>query len=154
MKVTNGQLYRAAQEIQPILNKEWHAKTSYWLKRLGKRLGRKAEDIDKVRVELFDRYGKKQKDGSYKLPETGSKADKLVAEYNALMEIEQEVEWERVIIPLDEASKITPRVLIVLEPFLGVEGEEDEDEDEETEEPTDIKEKPEAKDKQSKAGKK
>lgn len=54
--------------LKGLLNEKLQIKTKYWLGKLVKKLAENKESVEKLRIELVEKFGVKAEDGSFSIP--------------------------------------------------------------------------------------
>lgn len=140
MKIKNSYFEGlATKDIQPLLAKEFTAKTSYWLARLFDRLEQEAGHYFRQKQKLIDKYAKRYEEAgeerldgktikswekgdmisdgqtiSLKDPEAFSK------ELNEIIEIEIDLKLDKIQIDLEKEPSLTIDEMLILLPFIEI----------------------------------
>ena len=141
MKVKNAVIFRASESLNKLMDNKIPVKTSSQIAKLAIVLNNPLKVIDDVRNGLVQNHGEKDKDGSVKVWLPGNpeghkpspNADKFIEEFNELMEIEEEITFQKVKLPetvaatcdkcdhnMDKPFEVEPSVLMALDIFIEV----------------------------------
>lgn len=105
--------------LNGLLGERLPGRTSYKLMRFAKQVQENFAIYDEARKKMVEKYGTKQKDGSYKIPKKSEKA--VDKEFKEILEIEEEYDLKKIKLP--KKIEITPRDMLVLEDILELEDE-------------------------------
>ena len=127
MKLLNGEIYTAFVALGELSEKELPVKTSFNLAKLKIALAKLYEAIEKIRNDLVVKYGEadKEKPGTVKIEPNSENMVKFQEDYFKLMTEETEVEFEKVVLPLEVDGKpfeVSADVLMPLDKFIEIEG--------------------------------
>jgi hypothetical protein len=124
MKVTNGDIFGAAQVFTDILKIEFPVKTSWLLAKLASKVDSRFKNIDSVRRGLVAKYGQLNLDTKQtEIKPDSPDWENFVADFNELMEQEEEIDMDKIILPEEVNGKpvmITAGMLVSLRPFIDV----------------------------------
>jgi len=127
MKTTmkNSDVFNSLEPMKELVNIELPVKTSYAITRLVQKLESARKAIETVRLGLVKKYGESDKDNPKNIRVTPecSNWEAFVSDFNELMEVEVELDFIPVKLPLEFNGKsvaIKPGVLLLLDKFIQV----------------------------------
>ena len=131
MRLTNGEIYSAKEPLQKLLAEKPPFAVSYGLAVLASKLDPQLGVVEKVRMGLFQTYGKTNPENPQQLlppkpmieDDKGNMVEnpqalKFISEYNELMSKEVEIVLDVVEIPSTIELNIEPTVLMALMKFI------------------------------------
>lgn len=121
MRVTNGDIWQANVAVGELCGMAWPVKVAYRLAKLARKIGQEHRDIDRVRVRLVERYGHATANGQFQVAPDSPSFAGFVADWNALIAEEIDVEIEPVALPLVDGMEIKPGTLLAMGPFIVME---------------------------------
>jgi len=120
MKLTNGDIFFAAEPLKVLLRQRFPIKTSLALTKMAHKLDAELKVIEEVRTGLFSKYGSPLPNG-FAAPKDGDPNQAVfLKEHAELMaqEVEVDIEKLKVLDQLSDDAKIEPSVLMALEKFI------------------------------------
>lgn len=124
MKLSNWDIFNAAKPLEVLSKKEWPVKTSYQIIVLMKKLSGQLEVIEKIRINLIQKYGTKdEKTGGMIVPEDSENWKKFMSELNEIMRQEIDIEIEKIELPNQVDGKtiqIEPSALFLIDKFITI----------------------------------
>jgi len=118
MKLTNGDIFKAKEPLQRLIDERLPVLTSYKLAKLASKLNDQLRVIDEVRQGLIRMYGEPGERGQVVVAENSENFPKFVEEFDELMALEIEIVIEKVKLP--ETLEIEASALMALEKFIDV----------------------------------
>jgi len=132
MKVRNLEIFQAREPLQKLMEVKLPVRASAQIAKLALALNGSLKVIDDVRNGLVKKYGE-EKDGETRVEEKSESFQKFIEEFNELMEMEEEVKFEKVKLPetvaatcdkcnhnMDKPFEVEPSVLMALEKFVEI----------------------------------
>ncbi len=133
MALRNGDIFMAKDSLVKLMELKLPLLTSYRLAKLASKLNEPLRIIEAVRQAAIRKYGVKDANGQFRVEEGSEKFTAFVADFNALMDEEVEVVFEKVKLPLkvsfscdkcghsvDKPLEIEAAILMALDPFIEV----------------------------------
>jgi len=116
IKVTLLEIKSAEQAMQKITSTPSDLKSAYWVSRLVKRLDSAVNDLEKGRVKLIDKYGKKDDKGGAQVPPESLTS--FNEEYMKLLQTEVEIDMPVIKFDYIKNLKFSADDILVLEKFV------------------------------------
>jgi len=125
MKITLKEVSEMQAGLDVILAKELPVKTAYWLARFLDKVRSEIGATEKIRMQLIDKYAKKDKDGKFIFKKDSKGKDlgeydftkenliKFGKEYTELSEVEMEIDFKP--IKLADLGDITIKPIVLLQ---------------------------------------
>jgi len=110
------EVVEAGPALGKILNSVTDAKTSYWLGKTLNKLLSEIRDIEKARIKLVEKYGKKENDGSIKVIEDN--IDDFKKEYEAFLEDEITIDMPKLKLEYLKDAKLSPVDMMALDKII------------------------------------
>ncbi len=117
MKLTNGELFGSKEAFGRLLTQDLPVKYSFPIVKLVKKLNDDFAAIEEQRNGLVQKYGETS-DGQVTVQPNGKNFGEFVVEFSELMQMESEVEFDKLLIP--DHITISGQDLAALEPFIDV----------------------------------
>ena len=96
MKLKNLQIMQSEQVLMKLKKQELPILVAYKLNKVIKALDEKLKFIKSQRDEIIKRYGKEEENGSYMIDGNDTEnVNKYFDDYNLILEVEEEVEFEK-----------------------------------------------------------
>lgn len=130
MKITLKEISEMQSGLDVILTKELPVKTAYWLARFLDKVRAEIGATEKIRLQLIDKYAKKDKDGKFIFKKdskgkdlgeydfTKENLEKFGKEYTELSEVEMEIDFKPIKLADLENITIKPIVLVQLKKII------------------------------------
>jgi len=125
MKITLKEISEMQAGLDVILGKELPIKASYWLARFLDKVRSEIGATEKIRMQLIDKYAKKDKDGKFIFKKDSKGKDlgeydftkenliKFGKEYTELSEVEMEIDFKP--IKISDLGDITIKPIVLLQ---------------------------------------
>lgn len=110
------EVVEAGPALGKILNSVTDAKTSYWLGKTLNKLLSEIRDIEKARIKLVEKYGKKDIDGSTKVTKENTEAFKK--EYESFLEDEITIDMPKLKLEYLKDAKLSPVDMMALDKII------------------------------------
>jgi hypothetical protein len=124
MKVLNGEIFAAQKPLETLSKERLPIRSSYKVAKLIKDFASHLEIIEKLRIELVQRYGTKDEKGNYSIKQDTDNWFKFIEEMNILFAQEVEIKLdEKIEIPFEVEGKsinVEPSLLISLDKFIDI----------------------------------
>lgn len=125
MKLLNGEIYMAHEALTKLTDKDLPVKTSFRLAKLKIALSKLYEAIEKIRNDLVIKYGEEDKDkpGSIVIKPGSPNLQKYQEDFLSLMSEEVDVDFEKVLLPIEVDGKpfeVAADVLVPLDKFIEI----------------------------------
>jgi len=111
MKLTLKEIWISRVSLIELVNQKMEAKGKYWVAKQAKKIFSEIENIDERRVELMQKYGKKDKKGT-SIPE--DKLEKFNDEFNKLLDEEIDLDIDKVKYEYIEKLELKPATIVDL----------------------------------------
>ena len=124
MKITNGALLTAGDELVKVLKMPLPVSVSQKVVRLAAKLRPFLEELTEVKDGLLNRFGDTNETGGISINPKSQKWQQFIEEWEPLMGDEVEIDHEIITLPLVVDGKllsIEPMTLLALEEFVTVE---------------------------------
>ena len=124
LKVLNGDIFAAREQLQKLMAKELPVRTSFALAKLANTLNGHLQAIETVRNGMVKKYGEpiEGKPGSMQVAADSEQFPKFQAEMNELFGMEIEVAAQKVLLPASLSGMvIEASTLMALLPFVDIE---------------------------------
>lgn len=125
MKITLKEVSEMQAGLDVILAKELPVRPAYWLARFLDKVRSEIGATEKIRMQLIDKYAKKDKDGEFIFKKdnkgkdlqeydfTKENSEKFGKEYTELSEVEMEIDFKP--IKLSDLGDITIKPIVLLQ---------------------------------------
>ncbi len=112
MKIRLEDIVSNVSNIQELQELELPTKVSYRLKRLVDKLTPILKTYGENRTKLFEKFGEKNEKGEWEIKNDSPKIKDFTKEHKELLEIEEEIEFEKISVETLGAIKVKPRLLV------------------------------------------
>lgn len=116
MKITIGKLLNVLPSIQKVTAADLTMKCLYWVRKMAKKIDNELKDFNECRQNLIEKYRDRGITDKIKIAEENE--SKYVDEYNALMDIEVELNFTKAVITDSENIKLSVNDINALENFV------------------------------------
>jgi len=131
MKLQNGDIFRAREPLQKLMEVKLPVKASYQVAKLANTLNLQLKIVDDVRNKLITEYGTKSESGQISIDQTSPNLPKFLEEFGELLEQEVDLQIEKVKLPesvsatcdschhnMNRQLEVEPSILMALEKFI------------------------------------
>ncbi len=123
MELTNGEIFQTSKALEELSKEKLPLKTSYQVAMLIKKLSDQLSVINKMRLNVIEKYGDKTPENKFTILPSSQNWNKFIEEMNELFMQKIDVDFEKIELPecVDEKEFIIePTKLLLLEKFIQI----------------------------------